>query len=46
MGWEDRVGVIDEGYMADLVVVDGDPLDVHGLRHRLTQIWKGGELVG
>ena len=46
MGWEDRVGVIDEGYLADLVVVDGDPLDVHGLRHRLTQIWKGGELVG
>ena len=45
MGLE--VGQIRQGYLADLLLVDGDPLaDVAMLddKTRLTMIWKGGEL--
>ena len=45
MGWDDRIGVLEPGYFADMVVLDGDPMDVNGLRHRISQVWKGGEPV-
>lgn len=45
MGWDDRIGVVEPGHHADVVVVDGDPLDLNGFRHRITQVWKGGALA-
>ena len=31
MGWEDRVGAIEPGRFADLIAVEGDPLEDLGL---------------
>jgi imidazolonepropionase-like amidohydrolase len=45
MGWEDRVGVVEPGRFADLVMVPGDPLvDIEVLRTPRTVI-KGGRAV-
>jgi imidazolonepropionase-like amidohydrolase len=48
LGLGDRLGTIEEGKLADLLVVDGDPsLDVAILQDpdRLTAVLKGGEVV-
>ncbi|MBT2225735.1 amidohydrolase family protein [Nonomuraea sp. NEAU-A123] len=45
MGMADELGLIREGYLADLVLVDGDPLDDIGIlqdRDRLLAIMKDG----
>ncbi|MBI2838641.1 MAG: amidohydrolase family protein [Acidobacteria bacterium] len=45
LGWSDRVGTIEPGLFADLVVVSGDPLvDVKTLEHPVMVI-KGGRVV-
>lgn len=41
---EDR-GTLEPGKRADLVVVDGDPLDLKGLRGRISAVFKNGRLV-
>ena len=41
----DVVGTIEPGKRADLVVVDGDPLDVRGLRGRIEAVYQDGVLV-
>ncbi len=46
LGVEDDLGTIQEGKLADLVVVDGDPLDVSRLQANIVSVYKGGELVG
>ena len=45
LGVEDELGTIEVGKRADLVVIDGDPLDFAGLRERVEQVWKDGRLV-
>jgi len=45
MGWEDRVGSIAPGRYADLVAVDGDPLDDVASLERVAFVMKGGESV-
>lgn len=42
LGVEEHLGTIQEGKLADLVVVGGDPLDFDGLDQRIEQVWKGG----
>ena len=45
MGWEDRVGVLRPGHFADLIAVDGDPLDDVTVLEDIPFVMKGGEVV-
>jgi imidazolonepropionase-like amidohydrolase len=45
LGVADELGTLEAGKRADLVVIDGDPLDFIGLRERIQQVWKDGRLV-
>jgi imidazolonepropionase-like amidohydrolase len=45
LGWQDRVGAVEPGKLADLVAVGGDPLaDISELEH-VRFVMKGGEVV-
>ncbi|HXJ92742.1 MAG TPA: amidohydrolase family protein [Terriglobia bacterium] len=45
LGWSDRVGAVEPGKYADLIAVEGDPLqDVSVLEH-MEFVMKGGEVV-
>jgi len=39
LGLADQLGTVEAGRIADLVVVDGDPLSVPGLLRRRERIW-------
>lgn len=43
LGLDAELGTIEVGKRADLVVIDGDPLDVHTLADRVEQVWKDGD---
>jgi imidazolonepropionase-like amidohydrolase len=45
MGLEQELGTIEAGKRADVVLVDGDPLDLATLRDRIEQVWKDGARV-
>jgi imidazolonepropionase-like amidohydrolase len=45
MGVEQELGTLEPGKRADLVVVDGDPLDFAGLRERVVAVYQDGALV-
>jgi imidazolonepropionase-like amidohydrolase len=42
MGMQDRLGTLEPGKIADVVVVDGDPFDFEKLKDRIEQVWKDG----
>jgi imidazolonepropionase-like amidohydrolase len=45
LGWQDRIGSIDEGKYADLIAVSGDPLaDITELQ-RVKFVMKGGKII-
>jgi imidazolonepropionase-like amidohydrolase len=45
LGWSDKIGTLDPGKWADLIAVDGDPLqDITALQHVIF-VMKGGEVV-
>jgi imidazolonepropionase-like amidohydrolase len=45
MGLGDELGTIEPGKRADLVVVDGDPLEVATLHDRIVSVYQDGTLV-
>jgi imidazolonepropionase-like amidohydrolase len=45
MGWEDKLGSLEPGKIADVVVVDGDPFGFETLKDRIEQVWKDGVRV-
>jgi imidazolonepropionase-like amidohydrolase len=45
MGWDDRVGAIAPGLLADVVAVDGDALDDVGRLTEVSFVMKGGAVV-
>ena len=45
MGLERELGTLEAGKRADLVVVDGDPLDVATLDERISAVYQDGEQV-
>ena len=45
LGVDADLGTIEEGKLADLVVVGGDPYDLVGLGKRVEQVWQGGVRV-
>jgi imidazolonepropionase-like amidohydrolase len=45
LGWEDRVGTIAPGMLADIVAVSGDPLEDLSELERVTFVMKGGAVV-
>lgn len=45
LGVDDRLGTLEPGKVADLVVVDGDPMDVAGLGERVVTVFKDGRRV-
>jgi imidazolonepropionase-like amidohydrolase len=42
LGVDDRLGTIEEGKIADLVVIGGDPYDFAAYGERIEAVWKGG----
>jgi len=45
LGVDAELGTIEEGKLADLVVVTGDPLEIDSLADRIESVWKAGERV-
>jgi imidazolonepropionase-like amidohydrolase len=45
IGWGDRVGAIEPGMFADLIAVEGDPLDRVDALTDVAVVIKGGEVL-
>jgi imidazolonepropionase-like amidohydrolase len=43
MGVDDRLGTLEPGKIADVVVLEGDPLDVSKMGERVVMVYKDGE---
>jgi len=46
MGLEDTIGTIAPGRIADVIVVDGNPLTDIGTLRKVVRVIKGGDVVG
>jgi imidazolonepropionase-like amidohydrolase len=42
LGWQDRIGALKPGYLADIVAVPGDPLQDIGVLQNVAFVMKGG----
>lgn len=46
LGWEDRMGRLQAGYLADIIAVDGNPLRDIGALQRVKFVMKDGAVIG
>jgi imidazolonepropionase-like amidohydrolase len=44
LGWQDQIGVLKPGYLADIVAVPGDPLQDIGVLGQVAFVMKGGTI--
>lgn len=44
LGWQDRVGQISPGYFADIIAVEGDPLEDVSVLENVEFVMKGGKI--
>ncbi|MBV9612820.1 MAG: amidohydrolase family protein [Acidobacteriaceae bacterium] len=42
LGWQDRIGALKPGYLADVIAVEGNPLDDIGALEKVSFVMKGG----
>ena len=45
LGWSDKIGTVESGKWADIIAVDGDPLQDVTTLERVKFVMKGGEVV-
>ncbi len=45
LGWQDRIGAIEPNMFADLIAVEGDPLNDIGELQRVKFVMKGGVII-
>jgi imidazolonepropionase-like amidohydrolase len=45
LGVSDELGTLEPGKRADVVVIEGDALEVATIRDRIRQVWKDGALA-
>jgi imidazolonepropionase-like amidohydrolase len=45
IGWDDRIGSLTAGKLADVIAVDGNPLDDVSLLKRVVFVMRGGQVV-
>jgi imidazolonepropionase-like amidohydrolase len=45
LGVDDRLGSVEEGKLADLIVISGDAYDFEDIGHRVEHVWKAGQRV-
>ena len=44
LGWQDQIGVLKPGYLADIIAVPGDPLADIGALQKVSFVMKGGKI--
>jgi len=44
LGWQDQIGALKPGYLADIVAVPGDPLQDIGVLQNVAFVMKGGAI--
>jgi imidazolonepropionase-like amidohydrolase len=44
LGWQDRIGAVEPGRLADLIAVEGNPLEDIGAVRRVRFVMKGGQV--
>ena len=44
LGWQDRIGTIEQGKFADIIAVSGNPLDDITQLEKVNFVMKGGEI--
>jgi imidazolonepropionase-like amidohydrolase len=45
LGWQGQIGAVKTGYLADVIAVDGDPLQDIGALQKVAFVMKGGVTV-
>jgi imidazolonepropionase-like amidohydrolase len=44
LGWKNQIGALKAGFFADVIAVDGNPLEDIGVLNKVSFVMKGGEI--